>query len=365
MTELVPFAYPQAGHLIVLGDGPELLVFSGSNDQGMWKVMCEDLIMGVGATADNVVSVEADGQITLYRALDGYVLSRLDTRSSPMWMEVSPEGNCAILTASALVLVLSGQDPRSVALATPRVCAWGPGGASLGVGSADGTFTAVDPTSGGAWGSVRLSGAVTGVAWCAQGQWAVAHGTAVSFISGDGAEVLSAIELAEPVGEVAVSADGAVLAVVVSQSRTAVYEMHALTKVGEVLFQRVVHHIRFGPQHWLCFGFEDGDANRLDMLTGSMTRTQAHPGRGQNAWAMQAQINHALVRGAVANVAAGGSAIAVHNKPVIKKKRSKMFLPTVIAAVILLPGVACCGGIGLWLAYPYILGFFDGFTGFW
>lgn len=362
MNELVPFAYPQAGNLIVLGDGPELLVFSGANDQGMWNVVCEDLLMGVGATTDNVIAIDATGRITLYRAIDGHVLSRLDTDCSPMSMEVSAEGSMAILTANSVVLVLPEQDPRAIGMGSPRVCAWGPGSGSLAIGGSDGLFTVLDPVSGGAWGNQHLTGAITGIVWCAQGQWAVAHSTAVSFISADGVEVLSAIELTEPAGEVAISQDGAVLAIVLSQSRVAVYEMHTMGKVGEVVFQRFVHHIRFGPAHWLCFGFEDGDANRLDMLTGSMTRTQAHPGRAQNAWAMQAQINHALLRGAVANVAAEGSAIAVHNKPVIKKKRPKWFLRVVIAGVVLLPGVACCGGIGLWLAYPYLLSIFDGLT---
>jgi hypothetical protein len=240
------------------------------------------------------------------------------------------------------------------------VCAWGPDSASLGIGGADGMFTVLDPVSGGAWGSQRLGGAITGVVWCVQGQWAVSHDKQVTFVSGDGLNVLSRVELGEPAGEVAVSLDGGVLAVVVSQSRVAVYELHTVAKVGEIVFQRFVHHLRFGPQHWLCMGFEDGDANRLDLLTGSMTRTRAHPGRGQNAWAMQAQINHALVRGAVVNVAAGGSAIAVHNRPKIKKKRKKRGLWFVLAAVIVVPSLLCCGGIGLWLAYPYLLSIFDG-----
>lgn len=347
--DVVPYAISAAGNLIVLADGPELLVYSGSNDQGLWKLMAEDILMGVGATKERVYTIDAVGTLFVYRALDGKELGRRSLDIAPFSLAVSPEGGCAVPTPSALVVVPPGVEPITVPLESPRQLAWGPGGASLGVGSADGTFTAVDPNSGGAWGSVSVGGRITGVSWCASegGCWAVAHDDRVSFVSGDGTTVLRTMLVGAMVGEVTVSEDGSVLAVVSEETRVDVFELATRTAVGQVVYDRPIHHIQFGNAHWLGVGFDDGDANRLDVVTGTMTRTQAHPGRAQNAWAMNVQINHALLRGAVASIAAGGADIARHNKPKGQKlssRKKRGWIKWVVGGfALVLVGSLCCG----------------------
>ena len=64
MHDIAPYTYSPARNVIVLADGPELLVYSAANDQGLWKAMAEDVLMGVGATEDQVLSVDATGKIT-------------------------------------------------------------------------------------------------------------------------------------------------------------------------------------------------------------------------------------------------------------------------------------------------------------
>jgi DNA-binding beta-propeller fold protein YncE len=357
--DAVPFAYPPNGNLMVLADGPDLLVYSGANDQGLWKLLAEDVLIGVGATETHVYALDAGGTLLQYRALNGEELSRLPLDVSPMGMAVSPEGHVAAWTASDLVLVRPGEDPRPVSLGSPRLAAWGPGSASVGVGGGDGTFSAVDPASGAAWGQLPLGGAIRGVCWCASkgGAWAVAHDQQIDFVSGDGQQTVDSIAVGAPVGEVAVSLDGAFLAVVVEDRAVRVYELHGNTSAGDVSFEREIAHIAFGPDAWLGFGFDDGDANRLDLVTGKMTRTQAHPGRGQNAWAMQAQLNHPLLRGARANVAAGGASIAQHVQPKASKSRKKKssWVPYAIGGVLVVTGgLFCCGaGVGVlaWLGF--------------
>jgi len=357
MHDVAPYAYSKSGNLIVLADGPELLVYSAANDQGLWKTMAEDILLGVGATEEQVLSLDASGRITAYRPVDGQQLFQVETQTSPLTMEVSPDGHCAILEASALCIVRPGVDPLRLAWETPRQVAWGPDSASLGIGGADGTFAAVDPGSGGAWGSQQLGSPITGVCFRPDGTWAVAHGQQISFVSGDGTEITSVLPVAGAAGEVAISDDGSILAVVVDKQRVQVFELHGNAPVGDITFQRDVSHLRFGPKLWLGFGFDDGDANRLDVATGTITRTQAHPGRAQNAWAMNASVNHALVRGAIANVASSGAAIAAKgavkaDKAVTKKKRNPAVYWTIGIVGALMVFIGCCGGgsIMAWLA---------------
>ncbi|MFK7928387.1 MAG: hypothetical protein AB8H79_09360 [Myxococcota bacterium] len=344
-AEVAPYTYPTAGQVIVVGDGPELLVYSAANDQGMWKVMADDILMGVGAFGDQVLSIDGGGLIVSYRSIDGHENYRLETDCSPMGMQVSPQGLVAIVTASSLMLVAPGQPPLVQPWPTPRHVAWAPNSESLGVGSADGTFAVVDPASLGAWGTVNLGSAVTGVAPAPAGGWAVAHGQQVSFVSPDGTQVTDTLPVSGAVSGVSLSQDGAVLVAIVGGRRVAVYELHTRQFVGEITYQRHVSAVQFGPGHWLGIGFDQGDANRLDVVGGTMTRTQAHPGRAQNGWAMQAQISHSKVRGAVANVATGGSAIAVANKVKAVKKKRKMW-PIVVGllAVAGIAGFMFCGG---------------------
>lgn len=356
MSALAPFAYPASGNVMVLGDGPELLVYSGANDQGIWKLMADDIIMGVGVSGDTVLSIDGAGVIASYRAIDGVENYRFETGVSPMSMEVSPDGVVCVVTASSMVLVSAGVEPVTVPWSSPRQVAWGPGSASLGVGGADGTFAAVDPVSHGAWGSVNLGAPVTGVVWVATGVWAVAHGQQISLVKGDGTEVLRTLALAAPVGGVAVSLDGAVLAAVVGDNRVAVYELQSDGFAGEVSYQRPVAAVRFGPGHWLAIAFDQGDANRLDVVGGTMTRTQAHPGRAQNAWPMNASVSHSKLRGAVANVAAGGAAIALRNqvKPVKKKGSWRPYAITfVLGSLFLLVFIGCGGGSFLYYYLRY------------
>ena len=185
MHDIAPYTYSPACNVIVLADGPELLVYSAANDQGLWKAMAEDVLMGVGATEDQVLSVDATGKITAYRPVDGHQLFQVETDSSPITMTVSADGHCLILEASAICVVRPGADPLRVGWETPRAAAWGPDSASIGIGGADGTFAVVDPASGGAWGTQALGAPIRGVAWRPDGTWAVAHGQQISFVSSE------------------------------------------------------------------------------------------------------------------------------------------------------------------------------------
>lgn len=370
MYDETPYAYSMSGNLIVLADGPELLVYSAANDQGLWKLMCEDVLVGVGVTEAQVLAVDAAGRVSAYRPIDGQKLFDLDTDAAPITMRVSEEGHALILEDQALCVVRPGVDPVRVGWSGPRHAAWEPGSATFGVGGEDGTFAIVDPASAAPLGTVNLGSAITGVAWRADGTWAVAHGQQVSFIKlgafveelGRSAEVAGTLPVNLPVGEVTVSVDGSILAVMAGPQAVNLFELAGNAPVGTVSFQRDIAHIQFGPKHWLGFGFDDGDANRIDVASGKITRTQAHQGRGQNAWAMNASVNQALVRGGIANVAAKGAAIAEKGKPKFtkpKKRGKKVNTWLIIAAAggaFMVVFILLCGGGGL-------LATFLGFSG--
>jgi len=354
MNEIVPFAYAQSGQVVVLADGPELLVYSGANDQGMWKVMATDIFMGVGYTKDQVYAVDGSGRLSLYRLIDGHEQGRVDTDASPWGLVVDPDGDCALLGAGSVVLVPRGKAPIKVELASPRQAAFRPGGGQIAVGGADGGVTIVDAATGEVVASTALAGPIVGVRWRSTGQWAVAHGAQIDLLDPETLEPQKTLTIDAPIRRFSLSADGSLCAVQVADGLVRLYELASDLSIGEVEFQRTLYGMEFGPGTWLAFGFDDGDANRLDVMTGKMTRTQAHIGRGQNAWAMNVRVNHAAVRGVVVGMAAGGQQIAKHNIPKIPKKRKSWFWYAVGGVVVFVLLTICCGlfgGLGVFVLW--------------
>ena len=108
--------------------------------------------------------------------------------------------------------------------------------------------------------------------------------------------------------------------------------------------------VRFGAGHWLAVGLDDGDATMVELLTGSPTRTEPHPGRGRNVWAMDNKVDRELLRGAVARHRAGGGPIArwvgpKEDEP--KEETGCLRSALTVGCFTLLGFLVCSGGIGL------------------
>ena len=353
MNEIVPFAYERTGQVIAIGDGPELLIYSGANDQGMWKVMATDILMGVGYTKDHVHAVDGAGVLHYYRLLDGLEQSQVATGASPWGLAVGATGASAVVTVRSVVLVPRGGNPTAILLEGARCAAFDAAGGQVAVGCADGSVYVLDATTGAVTASARFPDPVTGVAWRAMGQWAVAHGQQIDLCEPAGLTPQKSLMVGAPVRRFALSEDGGLAAVQVADGLVRIFELVGDLSVGEVEFQRTLSGLAFGPGTWLAFGFDDGDANRLDVLTGKMTRTQAHVGRGQNAWAMNVRVNHAQVRGVVVGMAAGGKDIARRNVPKIAKKPKKWFWWAVGGAIGFVLLSLCCGAVGSFGLYTF------------
>jgi hypothetical protein len=100
------------------------------------------------------------------------------------------------------------------------------------------------------------------------------------------------------------------LAAVICAGHVQVIELQGHGDCGALEFRREILHVQFGAGHWLAVGLDDGDATLVELLTGSPTRTEPHPGRGRNVWSMENKVERDRVRGAVARHRAGGEPIA-------------------------------------------------------
>ncbi len=346
-----PVALSPDGLDLAVGDGPELLAYRGDGAP-TWKVFTEGILVGLGYVVDQLVCIDDRGVVTWRRRGDGLALHEVELGVGVRDGCVSPDGGVAAMADGGVWVMPPGQPARFIAAASVSTLSFGPDSRSVGIGQASGVFAAHDPASGLAWGTVDLGAPVTDVAWAVTGQWVVAAGEALHLVSGDGTEVLRRLPLQGPAAEVAVSTDG-VLAAVICGTLVQVFELQTFTDCGALHFRRALVHLEFGAGHWLAVGLDDGDATLIELLTGSPTRTEPHPGRGRNVWAMENKVERDRVRGAVARKRAGGEPIARYVAPKDEREAEReegsgcLRSAALVGCFSLVMLFVCSGGIGL------------------
>jgi len=304
-----PVAYAADGGSVVVGDGPELLAYraDGAPD---WKVFTEGILVGVGIWLDQVITVDDQGLVCWWNRGNGQPLDSVPVEGAqPTGIAVSSDGAVAVLCEGGVWLVARTAAPRFLPVQGACALSWGPDRGSLGVGTRAGSFAAIDPVSGVSWGTVTLGWEVAGVAWSTLGQWVVCGGEQLVMVQGDGSEVSRLLLDQGPIRLVAVSSDG-VLAACLRGTDVAIYELHQFSPCGHLEFRRGLTDTVFGPGHALAIGMDDGDATMVELVAGTPSRTEPHPGRGRNTWRMENRVEKEKLRGAVAMHRAGGAPIA-------------------------------------------------------
>ncbi len=295
--------------MLVLGDGPEVYVFSGVSDAPMWKQFCDGILVGVGALRDRVITLDSEGRLCTWRAVDGVKEDEVHIECrAPRQLRHSPDGICLIVDRDEVIIADFRGGKRSVKFAGVSAAAFGGAQPAFGAGTRNGRFEAFG-ADGKPTGASELGAPVVGVAWRPQGQWAVAAGNVVSLVSADGATVAAKLDAGGPITSVAVSAEGALIAAAVGND-VFIFEPLQGRRLGVVRVTRPVRGIAFGQASWLALGFEDAEATRVDLMTGQMCKTEAHPGRVASRWGIRVECDPMSVRSAVTQVRAGGQPIA-------------------------------------------------------
>jgi hypothetical protein len=363
MLRQCQFEYPSSGKLFICVDGPEVLVYSGNDDGPLWKAFCEERVVGVGVTREEVYLLDDTGRLIKKRLINGELLDEDSLDFRPTGLLISEDETMAVVGEERLFVRASGAEPMAVGISGVSAARFGPTGGSIGLGTKTGEFHAVDTTTGDAWGRVDLGEAVTGVAWSAQQVWLVTAGSCLFTVSGDGGQILETMAVDGQIGGLTCSTDGAIVALLIDSTVVSVYEWLNKSLAGRITLDRGVQSLAFGPSSWLGLALDDGDANRVDLFTGQMTRTQAHEGRGQNAWPINVDVNSALLRGASTSLRAGGAPIAVQvRSAAIDDKKSNRMVWFVLALMIALAGFSvvgmlCCGVSFLPKGPKYYFGF--------
>lgn len=356
-TEPAPFALAADGGTIAAGDGPELLVWRGDGVPA-WKQFTDGILVGLAITADEVVAIDADGRLTRWRRTDGDALGVLETGCRPLALKLVAGGTVGILTGEGVVLVAPGASPRLLPVPGAVAFAFGPGGASVGIGTHTGSFTAIELATGAAWGVLQLPAGIGGIDWSALGTWVVGADRMLYRVRGDGSAIEAAITGADnPIDGVSCSIDGLVCAAQTSD-RVELYELNGNKPIGEYLLRRRIGGLSFGPAFTLGIGLDDGDGTVVELASGVSLRTEPHPGRARNTWRLENKVDVGAVRGAIARRQAGSEPIARYVPPPAEDTGSSGCLGGCLAVfgLVVVLSMFCAGVVLLtWVLKTYDL----------
>ena len=262
------------------------------------------------------MTIDADCRLVRYNRANGDEIDAITVDGpTPKDLQLSAAGVAGVLNDQGVIIVVPGSPPHLVPLAGATSFAFGPNGASVGIGTEAGQFVAIELATGAAWGSIELPQAVRGVDWSALGTWVVGADRMLYRIKGDATAVEAAVSGADsPIDAVRCSATGLVAAAR-TEDRVELYELHGNRPVGEFILRRRIGGICFGPAMTLAIGLDDGDGNVVELGSGASFRTEPHPGRGRNTWRLENKADLAAIRGAVALSQAGGEPIARYVPP--------------------------------------------------
>lgn len=343
-----PIALSPDGSALALGDGPELLAYRGTGEPA-YKAFTDGILVGLVHTGEALISIDADGRISRWRHPDGVLLdSGLPPVPDARDLVAAPDGTLAVLTPAGAVLLSPDGSSWPVSAPGATAVSFGPDSNSLGIGTGEGRFTAFDRQSGSAWGTIQLEGPITGVGWSAQGAWIVAAGASIHRIQGDGQAVLSTLTAPGPLGRIAVSPDGMVVAATLPGTGAIVFDLHGGKIAGQIAVRRAVEDLALGTSMVLALGFEDGEASLIHLLNGHQGRTEPHAGRARTNWRVDNHVDAGVLRGAQVLHQAQGAPIARYVPPPEERGAGGCIGGCAgVAVLVMLLSLTCAGMLGL------------------
>lgn len=291
MASPPPFAYGYDGALLVTTDGAELLVHDGDDEAPRWKRTLAATVVGVGVTDKAVVAVSADGTVVACDRKSGDVRRTITLERLAVALAAAKGGVVAVLGASSVNVVRVEGDEDRVEIDAPGATAMAldAEGTRVAVGTKSGSVRVLDAASGAERGAVDTGAAVKGIAWSPRGYWIASTARGLVRVRAGGHELTRLLDTKDlDISALACSAEGALLAARVGTSKVALFDLLELDFQGVIAYERTVGGIAFGPGAWLGVGLDLGDANKIDLLTGMVHRTDPHPGRKRNSWVLLA-----------------------------------------------------------------------------
>lgn len=283
------FAYDVNGKYLVVVDGNELLVHGGVEDEPLWRVLLSSPLAAVQGFGPHIVSLEESGELALWDASQGLKIKSLAVEGAPAALSMSPGGCCAVLTSNSLRLLdlEQGATLNSVELERPTCAAWSDDGQLLAVGLEAGKVYLFDAQLQ-LVRRIRIDAPTRGVAWNSNGFWLATGGERVFDMPREGGSCQSFTRAGGMAPSAVVcSPDGSKIALQLAPKLVIVLDWPGKNTIAQLRYhERDIAGVGFGPAPWFGVGLVGGDGNMVNWETEMVYRTDPHPGRPMNRWAL-------------------------------------------------------------------------------
>jgi hypothetical protein len=246
-------------------------------------------VVGVGVTAEAIVAVDAAGVFVACDRHLGEVTRTVALERLATGLAASRGGVVAVLGASSVNLVrATGEElRREIDVPGATAVALDADGRRVAVGTKEGAVRVFDVQSGEERGSSRVAAPVKALCWSPRGYWLASTGSNIARVAAGGKDAGALVPTDDlDLGSLAVSEEGALVAVRVGDRKVAIFDLLDGKFQGVVQYERTVGQVEFGPGAMLGIGLDLGDGNKVDLLTGDVSRTDPHPGRTRNRWVL-------------------------------------------------------------------------------
>jgi len=326
MTAQSNFAYDRGGNLIVIGDGSEVLVHSGADESPLWRKKLGASLAGVGATADAVITLEANGKLHWWNGKSGQEGETVSLNASPRALAVAPDGTCAVSLPESIVIVNRAQQRRTLLVPNAGALAFSDSGSHLAVGSDDGRVRVFPAHGDDAIGSTEVQEPIRSLAWNGNNFWIATSGDRVFRVDHDGK---ASEELTQATGTTpdcaACSADGSLIALRLDPKTVVVLAYPSKDTAATIQYiDRRAVGLGFGPTPYFGVGLDSGDGNKINLATKGVHRTDTHQGRTHNRWMVSVAIESGVLPASyrtdrtpagAADAAGGGGASTTADQP--------------------------------------------------
>jgi sugar lactone lactonase YvrE len=341
MTAQTNFAYDRGGNLIVIGDNSEVLVHSGADESPLWRKTLPAPLAGVGATADTVITLDANGKLTWWNGKSGQEGETVNLNHAPRALAVKPDGTCAVSLPESIVIINRVQEKRTLLVPNAGALAFSDTGSHLAVGTDDGRIRVFPAHGDDPIGSTEIQDPVRSIAWNGNNFWLATSGDRVFRVDPEGK---SSEQITRAGGMtpdcVASSADGTLIAVRLDPKTVVVLAYPSKDSVATIQYtDRRAVGLAFGPVPYFGIGLDSGDGNKFNLRTKAVHRTDTHPGRTHNSWLLSVAIEtNALPtayrgeRPPPADI--GGKA------PLTEQPKSAISVPLIAGLVLAIVGIA-------------------------
>jgi hypothetical protein len=292
MTDVGSFAYGASA--VATTDGKELLVYNPDDEAPRWHKTLSANVAHVAVAGEHIIAVDVDGHLAAFRAEDGEEVHSRAVGGPPR--ALAAHSDVVAVALEDRIVVARGKDTRTIMVAGARAVAFD--GERIGIGTDEGSFVVVDEGDARTT-EAKIGAPVRGVCRHPRGFWLVSAGDKVHRVDDNGAIDIVTRATGKTPSAITCSGDGRMIGIALDP-KTAVAIAYPscdtiLTVSYPERFARKLEFVSGGRFVWI--GMDLGDANKIDLDSEDVYRTDPHEGRARNKWLVQVTVAKRARRG--------------------------------------------------------------------